>query len=476
MAERPPEIWRWTAAEVAHGVRAGAISATEAAQSALGRIDAVNPRLNALVDLYPEKSLAAARAADEAVRAGGPLGPLHGVPTAIKVNTDEAGHATTDGIAAFKDRIANADAPVTANLRNAGAIFVGRSNTPAFSFRWFSDNDAHGRTLNPWDPARTPGGSSGGAGSAAASGMVHVAHGNDIGGSVRYPAYVCNVAGIRPTVGRIPVYWGEHGRDPGLSSQLMAVEGPLARSVGDLRLALDAMTAFDARDSYYAPVAAIGPAVQRPIRVGLVRDAGARRPEPVVNAALDAAARWLEDAGYRVEEIEIPALAEAWRLWWLLALEDFRLALPFVEQVGDENMKRAAELYYAVAAEMHGPNPSQEAYMLGYARRNALASAVQQALAATPVVLLPNSAERGLTYGDDVRDVARMREVIAAQWPMMAIPTIAFPAISVPTGIVDGLPMGVQLLASRFREDLLLDAADVIEARAGTFTPIDPRG
>src|SRR5699024_9136974 len=135
--------------------------------------------------------------------AGEKLGPLHGVPVAIKINSDQAGYATTQGVVAFKEAIAAEDSPHVASLRRAGAVLMGRSNSPAFAYRWFTNNDLHGRTLNPWDASRTPGGSSGGASSAVASGMVPIAGGNDIGGSVRYPAYACGVVGLRPTVGRV---------------------------------------------------------------------------------------------------------------------------------------------------------------------------------------------------------------------------------------------------------------------------------
>src|SRR5699024_10463435 len=137
-------------------------------QSSLNRIEEVNPKLNALVEVYGDEALLAADEADQKVAAGEKLGPLHGVPTSIKVNTDEKGKATTNGVVAFKDNIAEKDAPIVSNLRKAGAIFVGRNNAPAFAYRWFTNNDLHGRTLNPWDPSTTPRVSSGRAGAAAA--------------------------------------------------------------------------------------------------------------------------------------------------------------------------------------------------------------------------------------------------------------------------------------------------------------------
>jgi amidase len=472
------ELWRSSACDLARGIRTRQISSREAVESCLARIDAVNPRLNALVEVSREEALAAADRADATVRSGETLGLLHGVPVSMKVNVDEAGHATTNGVASLRDNVAAIDGPTVAKMRAAGAVLVGRSNTPAFSFRWFTANDLHGRTKNPWDPRRTPGGSSGGAGSAAASGMVPIAHGNDIGGSIRYPAYACGVAGIRPTVGRVPSWFGPIDADESSSVQTMVAQGPLARTIGDLRLALDAMSGFDPRDPTNVPMppASANPPLPRPIRVGLVRDVGAAAPAPAVREALDTAARWLEDAGYPVEEVELPVLEEAWRLWWLLALEEFRQLLPLVTEMGDDAIRRAAEHYFAVAAEWWGPAPSLTDYMNGYARRGTLIARLQAALAETPLVLLPVSAEQVFEDDADLTSVARTREVIAAQWPMMAVPLVGFPAIAVPTGIANDLPMGVQLLGPRFREDVLFDAAEVIEARAGLLTPIEPRG
>src|SRR3712207_1162844 len=218
-----------------------------------------------LVEVRPEEALAAAEEADRATASGAELGPLHGVPVAIKVNSDQVGYATTNGVAAFKDTVAAADSPHVANLRRSGAILLGRSNTPAFSYRWFTTNDLHGQTLNPWDGTRTPGGSSGGASAAVASGMVPIAHGNDIGSSVRYPAYACGVVGLRPTVGRVAGLYGPEGADPALSVQAMLVQGPLARSVRDVRLGLRGMTGADPRDPFHVPGSPAAPPADRPI-------------------------------------------------------------------------------------------------------------------------------------------------------------------------------------------------------------------
>jgi amidase len=476
-ARLPSELWRWTARDLARGIRLRQISSREVVESCLRRIDDVNPKVNALVEISREEALARADAADRAVSAGDVLGALHGVPTSIKVNTDETGHATTNGIVAFREAIAAVDAPQVQKLRDAGAVFAGRSNTPAFSFRWFTANDLHGKTLNPWDTRRTPGGSSGGAAAAVASGMVPFAHGNDFGGSIRYPAYACGIVGIRPTVGRVPSWVAPTDANESMSGQTMVTQGPLARSVDDLRLVLDAMSGFDARDPSSVPVPPLSanPPMVRPIRVGVLTDIGVVRPEPAIRDALDTAASWLADAGYAVEPIELPFLAEAWRLWWLLAMEEFRQWMPMVEEHGDHAIRRAAAHYYEVSKAWWGVQPGLVDYMNGYARRGTLIARLQQFLERNPLVLLPVSAELPFEQDADLGSVERTRQVIAAQWSMMAIPLVGFPAVAVPTGVSEGLPVGVQLLAQKFREDLLLDAAEVIEGRAGRFTPIDPR-
>ena len=200
------DLWRRSAADIAALVRSKKISATEAASAALARLDAVNPSINAVVDHRPEDVLAQAGAIDAALRRNESVGPLAGVPVTIKVNIDQQGFATTNGLKLQHDLIARSNSPVVDNLRKAGAVILGRTNCPAFSYRWFTTNLVHGDTRNPRDPGLTPGGSSGGAGAAVAAGIGPIAHGTDIAGSIRYPAYACGVHGLRPTVGRIAAF------------------------------------------------------------------------------------------------------------------------------------------------------------------------------------------------------------------------------------------------------------------------------
>ncbi|SDN98729.1 amidase [Klenkia soli] len=466
-------LWQWSAADLARGIADRTITSREAVTSCLERIEAVNPVLNALVEVSAEEALASADVADQMVAHGRHLGPLHGVPVSIKDNTDEVGHPNTGGVVAHADHVATTDAASTAALRRAGAVLVGRSNVPAFSFRWVTDNELHGRTLNPWDADRTPGGSSGGAAAAVASGMVPVAHGNDIGGSIRYPSFACGLTGLRPTTGRLASS-GTDGMDFPLSATLFAVEGPLARCNEDLRLAYAAMLGADSRDAFQAHGATPTPA-RRPRRIGLVRSVGVADPTPEVDRALDDAAAALRDGGYTVEDVEVPLLAEAYRLWYLLAIEEIRLIRPMMDALGGAGLRTAMDGVYAVAADWWGTAPSTEDYMMGYARRSSLITRLAGLMDGLPYLVMPVSTEQAFRQDADLTGHDESRRQAAAQWSQMAIPLLGFPALAAPTGTAGGLPVGVQVLGRRFDEAGLLDLGAVLEARLGTLTPVDVR-
>lgn len=464
-------LWRWSAHALADAIRHGAVSALEATTSALERVQAVNPALNAIVDVLADEALATARAADAARQRGEVLGPLHGVPVTVKVNVDLQGRATTNGVVAFKDQLATEDSPVVANLRRAGAVIIGRTNTPAFSVRWFTENDLHGRTLNPWSAAHTPGGSSGGASSAVAAGMGAIAHGNDLAGSVRYPAYCTGVAGLRPSFGRVPAYLHSAPAERPISMSMMSVQGPLARHVADLRLALAAMSAGDARDPWWVPAPLVGPALPRPLRVAMTVNCDGRPADPAVVAAVRRAGAWMADAGYVVEEVEPPSLAEARELWMLIANDEARQFMwPAVERLGDEGVRRSFGWMLDAS-----PVLDHRAHLQAFAKRATLVRRWQQFLVDFPLVLGPVSGEPPFAWGQDVESADTMARVLRAQESQIAVPVLGLPAVSVPTGVAGGLPMGVQLIGPRFREDLVLDAAEVIEARCPPLTPIDPR-
>src|SRR5690349_15052430 len=187
------DLWRLSAKDLAALVTSKKVSAREAATAALARLDAVNPAINAVIEHRPEDVLKQAADIDAALARGVDAGPLAGVPVTVKVNIDQVGFATTNGLTLQRDAVARSNSPVIDNLRRAGAVILGRTNCPAFSYRWFTTNLIHGDTKNPRDPSLTPGGSSGGAGAAVAAGIGHIAHGTDIAGSIRYPAYANGV-------------------------------------------------------------------------------------------------------------------------------------------------------------------------------------------------------------------------------------------------------------------------------------------
>jgi amidase len=448
-------------------VRSGEATAREATESALARLAAVNPKINAVVQEFPDEALAEADRVDAARRAGDDPGPLAGVPVTVKVNVDQTGHATTNGVRIQKDLIAREDNPVVANLRKAGAVIVGRTNTPAFSLRWFCRNSLHGATRNPRDASLTPGGSSGGAASATAAGIGAIGHGTDIAGSVRYPAYACGIHGLRPTLGRIPAV-NFSGPDRLLGAQIMAVSGPLARTVEDLALGFQAMCAGDARDPWWVPV---------PQRLGgyAKRAALCVRPEgldtaPEVEKALRDAARVLEDAGWEVVETEMPPIREPARLDILLWLAEMRRSGG--EAVAREDDPDANHVYRMLSEVVEAPDVN--GLLDAVQRRAVLLRQWQVFLAEHSVLLCPVSGELPFPDGLDVESDESYRRCFEAQIIQIGLPFMGLPGLTVTTGLVGRTPVGVQLIAGRYREDILLDAAAVIEDAGTPASPVDP--
>ena len=461
-ASAPAALWQLDALEVAARIRRKEISASEVTRSVLDRIAQVNPRINALAEVMADEAQAAAQVADAVAARGEFLGPLHGVPVTIKVNVDTAGHATTDGVVAQKDTIATTDSPLVAHMRKAGAIIVGRSNTPAFSLRWFTDNDLHGRTLNPFDASVTPGGSSGGAAAAVALGMGAIAHGNDYGGSVRYPAWACGVVGLRTTPGRIPSYKASFPNRT-ISNQLASVQGPLTRSVADARLALEVMSQGSPLDPNWVPAPIDFPQDPRPLRVALFKRHAAYDVDPTVVAALEQAGQWLAEAGFEVEEAQPPHFEEGAQMWNQQLMQDIRRGgQPAIEAMGDAAVKAALRGY------MHGlPDWTRDQYLDSLTRRLVVARDWALFLERYPVLLMPNSWQRQFPIDADSVSVERVKQLMNAQSPLLGTAILGLPGLSVPTGLMQGLPTGVQIVTWRFREDLALHAGAVIERAAG---------
>jgi amidase len=461
-------LWRLSAEELATLVKSRKVSAKEAAVAALARLDAVNPSINAVVDHRPEDVLAQAASVDAAIARGEDVGVLAGVPVTIKVNIDQAGFATTNGLKLQRDVIAQTNSPVVDNLRKAGAVILGRTNCPAFSYRWFTTNLIHGDTKNPRDPAITPGGSSGGAGAAVAAGIGHIAHGTDIAGSIRYPAYACGVHGLRPTVGRIAAF-NAALPERSIGPQISAVSGPLARTIGDLRIALAAMSAPDMRDPWWVPAPLEGPDMPKRAAVCLAPDG--LEPVAEVKAAVADAARRLERAGWVVEEITAtPPLREAAELQTKLWIGDgYEAQLEAAEREGDPGALACLRGNRAKVFPFDAMTLSKI-----LTRRATLAREWLQFFETYSVLLMPVSGELPFPDGLDRRDDTSFARVWRAQLTQIAIPFMGLPALTVSTGLVGRIPVGVQVVSGRFREDLCLLAGEAIEAGGTPSAPIDP--
>ncbi|MCF3946268.1 amidase family protein [Acidiphilium iwatense] len=462
------ELWQLTATELASRIRRRDVSARETAEAALARLDAVNPSINAVVDHRPDQVRDDADAVDRAIACGDDPGPLAGVPVTVKVNIDQAGFATTNGVTLQRDLIAQTSSPVVDNLKRAGAVILGRTNTPAFSLRWFTTNLIHGNTRNPRDPSLTPGGSSGGAAAAAAAGIGCLAHGTDIAGSIRYPAYACGVHGLRPSLGRVAAY-NASSPERSIGAQLMAVSGPIGRSIADLRVALAAMATPDSRDPWWVPALLEGPPVPRVATLCLQPDGLPIVAE--VEAALLDAARRLEAAGWIVETIgDVPSLREACELQVQLWLGDGFAGLAEAARREGDPGALAVVAAFREQAESWPPDIVARALV----RRATLTREWLGFLNAHPVLLLPVSAELPFQDGLDMRDEASFRRVWRAQATQIGLPLMGLPGLAVSTGLVGATPVGVQLVSRPYREDLCLLAGEAIEAGGVPAAPIDP--
>jgi amidase len=463
------DLWRLSAAELAALIKSKKVSAREAATAALERLDAVNPAINAVVDHRPEDVLRQADGVDAAIARGGEAGVLAGVPVTVKANIDQEGFATTNGLKLQRDVIATSNSPVVDNLRKAGAVILGRTNCPAFSYRWFTTNLVHGDTKNPRDPSLTPGGSSGGAGSAVAAGIGHIAHGTDIAGSIRYPAYACGVHGLRPTVGRVAAF-NAALPERAIGPQISAVSGPLARSIGDVRLALEAMSAKDVRDPWWVPAPLEGPVM--PKRAALCLNPDRLDPVAEVVAAVADAGKRLQRAGWTVEEIaDTPPMREAADWQTKLWLGDgYEAQVAAAEKEGDPGALACLRGNRAKVFPF-----DQAAFSKALTRRATLAREWLQFFETYAVLLIPVSGELPFPDNLDRKDDASFARVWRAQLPQIAIPFMGLPGLTVATGLVGRAPVGVQVVSGRYREDLCLLAGEAIEAGGTPPSPLDPR-
>ena len=458
------DYWKSSAVELAAGIRRREYSATAVVTSVLERIRALNPRLNAITVDCSADALADAARADDAVRRGEPLGELHGVPVTIKENVDQRGKATTNGVPAFANLIATDDAPVVANLRRAGAIIVGRTNTPEFSMRATTDNPLRGRTRNPWHDDASPGGSSGGAGVAAAAGFGPIHHGNDIGGSLRFPSFACGVASVKPTHGRIPAFNPSATGERGLLAQLMSVQGAIAREVRDVRLATRVMARGDPRDPWWVPAPFDWPSEARP-KVALTRESHGYPLHRDIDAAITRAAHCLRDAGYAVDEVVTPSILEPAQGWFDVAVYEIKMTLgSAAADYGSETLKRIFGWYYTL-----GTMVDADGYRRAVAERTRMTRAWSVFLDEYPLVLAPFLMRPTYPWNYDAQSEANTHDLFRSAIYSVGVNYLGLPAGVVPAGRAADLPAGVQIIGRRYREDLILDALEAIEARLGVM-------
>jgi len=461
------ELWRLSAIELAARIKRHETTAVEVVDAHLERIAATNPAINAINQVLDEDARSWAENADEITEYGALAGPLHGVPITIKENIDMGGLATTMGVPSLARSFPMGDAPHLAMLRAAGAIPIGRTNLPDFAMRWHTTNGVNGATINPWDASLTPGGSSGGDAAALAAGMTPMGLGNDIAGSLRWPSQCCGTVAIKPSLGRVArTRMLENAPPRNLASQLFSVQGPMARTVGDLRLMLSVMSGFSSFDPAWVPAPLEGPTPREPIRVAVVNNPGGLGIDPNVAGAVETAATALRDAGYRTEYVEPPSIQRCLEVYYqclgqLGADIDAKL-------VSDDFLEYRASFVDA-SKEICG-EPSADPW----AERFDLAQSWSEFMAVTPLVLAPVSSMPAWPVEFDKEGGESAMSWLKATAMIVVVNLLGLPSTSIPTGVVDGVPQGVQIIAQKFREDLSLNAAEAVEARLGSFTPIDP--
>ncbi|MEM9786542.1 MAG: amidase family protein [Pseudomonadota bacterium] len=455
-------LWQWSAVDIAAATRNGSLTVTEVTEAALARMEAVNPDLNAVVESLGTEALKEAKALDAS---DGPKGPLHGVPVTIKINVDQKGHATSNGVAAFRDIIAPDDAPVVRHLKAAGAVVIGRTNTPEFSFRADTDNPLYGRTHNPWGRHVSAGGSSGGAGAAVMAGIGALAHGNDIGGSLRFPAAANGAVTVKPSLGRVPAFNPSQKGERGLLAQSMSVQGLIARNAADLQVSMPALIAPDPRDPFHVSLPWRGPDVPQPMRVAFSRDDFGFGLHADVATALDKAASALSDAGYAVEEVEPPQAHETGEVGYRALLGEVKELLgPDIRQYGSAELNAIFDEYYRQFPPFEG---NELLTML--AQRSHYARAWSLFLEDYPLVLSPFILTPFFAPGRDAEGAQGVQDVLGHTHWSFIMNFLGLPAGNLPTHIAalpqGPQPIGVQIAGRRWREDLIVDAMQAIEAK-----------
>ncbi len=456
------QLFYRSATWLARAIRGREVTSLEVVDACLARIEVVNPLVNAVVRLADD-ARDRAREADAALLHGrGDLGPLHGVPFTIKDSLDTAGVVTTAGSVGWRDRVPSRDATVVARLKAAGGILLGKTNTPEFTWSDETDNDVYGRTSNPYDLDRTPGGSSGGPGAIVAAGGSPFDIGSDTGDSIRQPAHVCGIAGLKPTSGRVP----RTGHNPGYAGLIESFTqlGPMARRVDDLELLLPILAGPDGEDPHIAPVPLGDPSHVdvKELRVVVFTDNGLRTPTPGTIVAVEAAARAIEAAGARVEERLPPDLGAAWEAWdALIRADGYAWLQRLIRAAGTSGWgSYAARGWIAPRPPLAGDELSALLERADAIRARLLRWVQNVDLIVCPAMPQPairHGESMAAWFGDTYSDVHNL-----TGWPAAVVRGGTSP---------EGLPIGVQLVGPPWREDHVLAGARVVEAASGGWQP-----
>jgi amidase len=457
------EILHSSASGMARAIREKQISSTELVQAHIERIRAVNPKLNAIVQLPAEQALEEARAVDTLLARGEIKGPLHGVPVTFKDAIETAGIVSTGGTLGRRNFIPQEDAVVVKRLRAAGAIVLGKTNCPELGWAWESDNLIYGRTNNPYNPAFSPGGSSGGESAIIAAGGSPLGLGSDAGGSVRFPANCCGLASIKPTSGRIP----RTGHFPGPGGTLDALWqiGPLARKVEDLELALKIVAGVDWHDPAIvpAPLGEMRAVNLKNLRVAFHTNNQVVAPEPEIAEATPKAATALSEAGAKVEEARPPGIGETYEIYHGLFCADGGSGLKaLLEAAGTEQihplMQQALELQERCGISMAG-------YGALAVRWDAFRRTMLGFMEHYDAILCPACSFAGMVHGTTYDRLPCFSYTMT--WNLTG-----WPAAVVRAGIsAEGLPIGVQIVARPWHEHVALAIARWLEEALGGWQP-----
>ncbi len=445
-------------------VRDGAVSPVELVEAHLREIERRNPRLNAFVTVLAAEARAEARARETAQKRGEPLGMLHGIPVTVKDSFDVAGLATQAGSRLRTGHRAAEDAWALARLRAEGAILLGKTNTPELLASYETDNAVTGRTNHPLDPARTPGGSSGGEAAAIASFCSPGGLGSDGGGSIRVPAHFCGIAGLKPTPGRIPA--SGHFPVIGNPSGLLTVAGPMARTARDLQLLFIILAGYDPRDPFSTPLPLRKPQLPS-LRAGVWEQFYTTPVEVEIRAAVRRAAELLETAGIGMEPFEPRGLERAPNVWAFL----FNQWPASITRKLTEG--REEEIHWTLRESLGAKEPTAEEAYTQLAMRDRLRASFLRQMGDLAALVMPVCGVTAFEHRQR-RYLVEGREIglFQAMMPAVLANVLGLPAVTIPMGSSSsGLPIGVQLLGRPFEEELLLELAVALEEARGPLAP-----